>query len=86
MTDDKQAQLQADRDALRFGVEQQFWRIIDRELAKQEQAALDMLLSLAEPSVLFRKQGELAALRKLRSMPRELINGYEAILKQSVAR
>lgn len=85
MTDEDLRRLRDDHEALRHGIDHPFWAILDRELAKREQNALDAILRATDTMSVGRAVGEFQATRSLRQLPAMLRNSLQAIIENSVA-
>ena len=86
MDEAQQQNIQRIRDeyeAMCVGLEQPFWKLLDRELAKREQLALDAISKATEPLVLMRTVGEWIALRTLRKLPESLRDSLRGIVERA---
>ena len=86
MDEAQQQNIQRIRDeynAMVVGLEQPFWKLLDRELAKREQLALDAIATGTEPVVIMRTVGEWTALRTLRRLPESLRDSLRGIVERA---
>ena len=75
--------IRGEYDAMCVGLEQQFWKLLDRELAKREQMALEAISTATEPMVIMRTVGEWTALRTLRKLPESLRASFRGIVERA---
>lgn len=81
MTPDELRRLHDEHDAIRHGLEQPFWALLDRELAKREQTALNAILKATDATAIAIAAGEFNAVRTLRQLPASLRESLRATIE-----